>query len=255
MPYYGYNGPLRLYCKTLDRQKRDTIVVGTEANGVGSVAPATAVLSAFLRRHAQCLQTAVTPILSVRSRLCTVASLGLALALPACINRDDDTRPDKSPAVNSSLGGAAGCYHDRTDAGQFDSFAPNEWPGPGVVHLTDVADAINVSLDADGSVRQFTYGCDFWSCSSGLWAIDGEDIIVTPRAGESEMGWPGTYRATLVRMSLIAPGSVRAVVTTTTPTPTQIWAFGRVCAECCAELGPSDVYACPGSLEGQCDEQ
>jgi hypothetical protein len=178
---------------------------------------------------------------------------GLFLALQACVDRSDLTRPDATPAVDSSFGGAAStCHQDRAGAESFDS--PNQWPGPGVVHLAEVADAINVSFDADGSVRQLTFGCDFSSCSSGLWAIDGEDIIVTPPAGQFEMAWPGTYRASLIRMSLAAPGSVRAVVTTATPIPTQIWDFGRVCAECRAGLGPSDLYACPGALEGQCDE-
>ena len=201
-------------------------------------------------------QPAVTSIVSVRSRLCMMLrTCGLVLALQACVNRSDVTRPNATPTVDSSFGGAtATCYHDRAGAGPFDSSAPRQWPSPGVLHLTDVADAINVSFDSDGSVRQLTFGCDFSSCSSGFWVIDGEDIIVTPRTGEFEMGWPGTYGASLIRMSLKAPGSVRAVVTTATPTPTQIWEFGRVCAECCAGLGPSDLYACPGALEGQCDE-
>jgi hypothetical protein len=204
---------------------------------------------------ANALQCAVTSIVSVRSRLCRVLrTCGLVFVLQACVNRSDLTRPDMTPTVSSSSGGAAPCNHDRAGAGPFDSSAPNVWPGPGVLHLTDAADAINLSFDAGGAVRQLTFGCDFSSCSSGIWAIDGEDMIVTPRAGEPEMGWPGTYRDSLIRMSLAAPGSVRAVVTTDTPIPTQTWEFGRVCAECCAGLGPSDLYTCPGALEGQCDE-
>jgi len=175
--------------------------------------------------------------------------------MQACVSGLDATRPDESAETNKSLGGAASCHHDQAGAASFDSSAPIQWPGARVLHLTDAADAINVSLDADGSVRQLTIGCDFWSCSRGLWTTEGKDIIVTPRAGELDMAWPGTYRASQIRLSLVAPDSVRAVVITDTPTPAQVWGFGRVCAECCAaQLGPSSVYACPGALENLCDD-
>src|SRR4051812_6371058 len=113
-------------------------------------------------------RSVVTPIISIRSRLCRMLrTCGLVFALQACANRSHVPRSDVTPAVNSSSGGAATCDHDGAGAGSFDSSAPNQWPGPGVLHLTDAADAINVSFDADGSVRQLTFGCDFSSCSSG----------------------------------------------------------------------------------------
>ena len=204
-------------------------------------------------RHSPCWVASVTALAALRASIQKlVRCCCVGLFLEACSDGPHAARSEKPEVADVSSDGAASCHRDLTSAAPFDPSAPNEWPGPGVMHLSDTGDAINVSLDADGSVRQLTFGCDYWSCSSGLWAVDGAEVIVTPPAEKQDMAWPGSPRVTRIRLSLVAPGSVRAVVTSASPTPAQIWNFGRVCAECCGSLGPTDLYACPGPLEAQC---
>ncbi len=59
---------------------------------------------------------------------------------------------------------------------------------PGVYNIVDVNDNSNLELRADGTFRTIEIGCDFEGSSSGLWAVDGDDIILTA-AGEGEQSW------------------------------------------------------------------
>jgi hypothetical protein len=130
----------------------------------------------------------------------------------------------------------------------------------GVIHREDLVDAVNLSLESDGSARLAIFGCDFCGEESpARWQPDGEDVLVLPREGDAHLAWyddEGLEAAVSeVRLSRRPDGRIDAEVTSALSTYVQVWLDDRVCAKCCSGLGPTGLFLCDSPLPVEpCDQ-
>ena len=129
---------------------------------------------------------------------------------------------------------------------------PLEWPPPGALHLAGAVDAIDLSLDADGTFRLFVFACDSGSCSSGVWRTEGDAVVVSPSEGAAGFYWPRFQDPTSVRLTPDSATTVQAHAIGVEAEP-QTWAAGLICAACCGGLGPAGVYSCDEALPATCE--
>ena len=131
---------------------------------------------------------------------------------------------------------------------------------PLVYNIGDAAlDAINVSLDADGTFRFLFDECDARATACGVWQSqkDGFILMSNPNLDTNTFQFfDGTklVTATSVSISLIAGVGTAKVTGTTSDGSTfgsSTWNEGQVCAKCGGE-GPSAVVACTTPLAVTC---
>ena len=79
---------------------------------------------------------------------------------------------------------------DPADSGNLDgddASSPEDSP-VGVYNVVDVNDTTNLELLEGGAFRTVTFGCDFEGSTRGLWALDGDEIVLTA-ADDWENKW------------------------------------------------------------------
>ena len=130
---------------------------------------------------------------------------------------------------------------------------PVAWPPPAELHLVGAVDAVDLSLDADGTFRLFVFACDAAGCSTGVWRNEGDAVVLSPREGEAGFFWPHSGEPTSVRLVPDSATTVQAQVASVDGEP-QIWASGLICAACCGGLGPAGVYSCADPLPLVCSQ-
>jgi hypothetical protein len=118
-------------------------------------------------------------------------------------------------------------------------------------HRANKPDAINLSINADGTWHMVVDGCDYRRSDCGRWALDGDRVVLKPRAGAKLMGWveapAGVVQVVLVR-ALDGGDTVQISAWLESGSSLkQYWRRGRVCATCGA-VGPTSVDPCPGPL-------
>jgi len=122
----------------------------------------------------------------------------------------------------------------------------------GLYHLRMV-DAVNLSLEPDGTFHWAIDGCDFFGGDCGTMLDEGMDTMLVPNHGSSTFTWVhgGSFATQVVEVILRAgPAAGQATaqgVKTDGSTFTQIWTTGMVCAKC-GGMGPISLYPCPGPL-------
>ena len=132
---------------------------------------------------------------------------------------------------------------------------PSAGPIAGVLHLEGAADAMNLSLDGGAQAQLDIMGCDTCGRWAMRWSVEGDETVLRSSEGTLSFEWflPGDYigRVLEVRLSRRTDGRIDAAVSGTEGQATQIWAEGRICAKCCAGLGPSGLFPCDGPLPAQ----
>jgi len=132
---------------------------------------------------------------------------------------------------------------------------------PRVYNIGDSAlDAINVSLDPDGTFRFLFDECDARATACGVWTSQKDGFVLSsdPKLDTNTFQFfDGTklVRATSVAISLISDkGTVKITGATADGSTfeTSVWNEGQVCAQCGRE-GPSAVVACTTPLPVTCN--
>ncbi len=137
---------------------------------------------------------------------------------------------------------------------------PNPTTGARVYNIGDAAlDAINVSLDADGTFRFLFDECDARATACGVWTSEKDGFVLksNPNLDTNMFQFfdgKNLVMATSVSISLNSDkGTVKVSGTTGDGSAfaTATWNEGQVCAQCGRE-GPSAVVACTTPLAVQC---
>lgn len=151
-----------------------------------------------------------------------------------------------------------------TGSGGTSGGTPTPAPGPPstsqIYNIADAAlDAINVSLDSDGTFRFQFDECDAAATACGVWtsAKDGFLLSPDPRVDSNAFSFfdgKNLIRARSVSISLVPDtGTVKVSGVTADGTffGASTWNEGQVCAKCGAE-GPSAVVSCSTPLPFTC---
>ncbi len=165
---------------------------------------------------------------------------------------------------SSSSGGSSGSSGSGSSSGGSSGGTtptpPNPTTGARVYNIGDAAlDAVNVSLDADGTFRFLFDECDARATACGVWTSEKDGFVLrsNPNLDTNMFQFFDGQKlvmATSVSISLNAgPGTVKVSGTTGDGSAfaTATWNEGQVCAQCAGE-GPSAVVACTTPLAVMC---
>lgn len=159
--------------------------------------------------------------------------------------RTDMSEPSEPPIPASST------VCDEAAGGSSEGSTSRIWPAPLEVYLTDSVDAVNLSLDTDGSFRIFVDGCDYFGCESGVWTLELDDVVLRPPEGAGWVDWPGSPAAPSMRLTRGTDGVVYSLVDETSDEKLT-WERGTICPRCTASPGPGGFCRCAEPLPATC---
>lgn len=170
--------------------------------------------------------------------------------------------PSSGGSSGSSGGtsGSSGAGSSSGSSGSTSGGTPSPFTPSHVYSIGDPAlDAINVSLDPDGTFRFLFDECDARATACGVWTSqkDGFVLASNPNLDTNTFQFFDGQKlvmATSVSISLVSSeGTVKVTVQTADGATlrTSTWNEGQVCAQCGRE-GPSAVVSCSTPLAVTC---
>ena len=115
------------------------------------------------------------------------------------------------------------------------------------LHVVDVADAANVSLEEDGTFHGTLFGCDFGDHFRGRWAVYQTSLLLLPNPGEELEWFDRAEPVHFVRLMPIDDAFILAEAVRPSGSTFIKLAEGRICA-CCGSQGPLELRPCDGPL-------
>jgi hypothetical protein len=136
----------------------------------------------------------------------------------------------------------------------------------GIYHLPNQVDAVNLSLNADGTFFWNVCGCDYSGFSQGRWVIDENGLTLSSLSG-SKLTWftdfslgsevktplkvengPGPGEITITGEVISSSNQATEPSRVTFVPIRQVWKSGRLCAKCEGPLGPTGQELCDAPL-------